>query len=274
MFNFDLPPHSYEEIRTLTIDALLARQMGQFNDLLEHICRTILQKHNRSLPPTMMGIAYPGAGAILHPEDTPLVLEVFWDLFRQGAVTLGFDANHPGWPAYRLTRFAQHVAQQTPLRFHDTTAYIALVKTYVPDLLSEAEAYLEEAVAAFYADCLFASCVMLGVAAEAEFLRLVEVACASATHGAKFSSVAKPLFIRQKIAKFLPALRPLIPSLPNGSTEDIDTNFSMIQSILRIARNDAGHPTAASPKREQVYVNLQLFPPFARQLMRLRAALA
>ena len=66
---------------------------------------------------------------------------------------------------------------------------------------------------------------MLGVAAEAEFLRLVEVACASATHGAKFSSVAKPLFIRQKIAKFLPALRPLIPSLPNGSTEDIDTKF-------------------------------------------------
>jgi len=128
--------------------------------------------------------------------------------------------------------------------------------------LSEAEAYLEEAVAAFYADCLFASCVMLGVAAEAEFLRLVDVACASATYGATFSSVAKPLFIRQKIARFLPALRPLIPSLPNESTEDIDTNFSMIQSILRIARNDTGHPTAASPKREQVYVNLQLFPPF------------
>jgi hypothetical protein len=48
----------------------------------------------------------------------------------------------------------------------------------------------------------------------------------------------------------------------------------MIQSVLRIARNDAGHPTSANPQREQVYVYMQLFVPFARQLMRLRKALA
>jgi hypothetical protein len=48
----------------------------------------------------------------------------------------------------------------------------------------------------------------------------------------------------------------------------------MIQSVLRIARNEAGHPTAATPQREQVYVYLQIFVPFARQLMRLRMVLA
>jgi len=48
----------------------------------------------------------------------------------------------------------------------------------------------------------------------------------------------------------------------------------MIQSVLRVARNEGGHPTAASPDREQVYVFLQLFVPFARQLMRLRKVLA
>jgi hypothetical protein len=40
------------------------------------------------------------------------------------------------------------------------------------------------------------------------------------------------------------------------------------------ARNDAGHPNTARPQREQVYVFLQLFIPFARQLMRLRYELA
>ena len=83
-------------------------------------------------------------------------------------------------------------------------------------------------------------------------------------------------FIRQKITKFQTALKPLLDSrtLPQEAVEDLDTNFAMIQSVFRIARNDAGHPTAAAPSREQVYVYLQLFIPFARQLMRLRDALA
>jgi hypothetical protein len=67
--------------------------------------------------------------------------------------------------------------------------------------------------------------------------------------------------------------KPLIPTLPKDVTQDLETNLDMIQSVLRLARNDAGHPTAAAPEREQVYVYLQLFVPFARQLMRLRNTL-
>ena len=63
-------------------------------------------------------------------------------------------------------------------------------------------------------------------------------------------------------------------SLPQEAVEDLDTNFSHIQSVLRISRNDAGHAKTSKLQREVVYVNLQLFVPFARQLMKLRAALA
>jgi hypothetical protein len=267
------PKHSYEEIRGIAIDVLLNRQSGQFNDFLEEIGRTLLKKHD-SWPPRQTGIAYPGVAALLHPDDTPLVLEVFWDLFRQGSITLGRDADQPGWPWYRLSRFGRQIAKHAPFRFHDTKAYIEMVKTYVPDVSADAVVYLEEAIAAFYADCLLASCVMLGVAAETEFLRLVAVACAGAKYGATFAPVSKPVFIGQKISKFLGILKPLVPALPRDATEDLETNFLMIQSVLRIARNRAGHPTAGVPQREQVYVNLQLFAPFARQLMRLRYALA
>jgi len=116
---------------------------------------------------------------------------------------------------------------------------------------------------------------MEGVAAEAEFLRLVDVAAGSNTHGSLFEQVPGQKFIRQKITKFHQSLKPLIATkaLPQEAVEDVDTNFAMIQSVLRVARNDAGHPTASKLEREQVYVYLQLFAPFARQLMRLRAAL-
>jgi hypothetical protein len=148
-----------------------------------------------------------------------------------------------------------------------------MVKTEVPDISPEAIVYLDEAAAAFYAGCMLASCVMLGVAAEAEFLRLIDIAAKSAAHGSAFASAVKPMFVRQKITKFQNCLRPLISSLPQPAVEDLDTNFAMIQSVLRIARNEAGHPTAAKVQREQVYIYLQLFIPFARQLMRLRQAL-
>jgi hypothetical protein len=160
-------------------------------------------------------------------------------------------------------------------RFHDTTSYLAIVRNEVPDILDEAVAYLEEAVAALYADCLLASCVMLGVAAEAEFLRLVHVATTSATYGANFAPVLKETFIRSKITKFHAVLKALAtPLQPKKDFEDLDTNLTQIQSVLRIARNDAGHPTAAKPPaREQVYVYIQMFIPFAQQVMRLRKAL-
>jgi len=64
-----------------------------------------------------------------------------------------------------------------------------MIKSAAADLSSDAELYLEEAVAAFYADCLLAAIVMLGVAAEAEFLRLVDVAAASANYKASFEPI-------------------------------------------------------------------------------------
>ncbi|MBO6707539.1 MAG: hypothetical protein JJ912_15715, partial [Roseitalea sp.] len=183
----------------------------------------------------------------------------FWDLFRQGAITLGMNNSNPNWPFFRLSHLGERtLASQSPWRFHDTSSYLTLVRREVPDLSDQAAVYLDEAVQAFYAQCLLASCVMLGVAAEAEFLRLLDVAVSRPNVGRSFQSAANEKFIRQKITRFLPALTAIAPQLDRQATEDLDTNFAPIQSVLRIARNEAGHPSSASPQRENVYVNLQL----------------
>ena len=47
-----------------------------------------------------------------------------------------------------------------------------------------------------------------------------------------------------------------------------------IQSVLRVARNNVGHGLAKrSISREHMYVNLQMFVPFAGHVERLRKAL-
>lgn len=258
--------HGYEEVRNVVMDILLGRERvryeaNQWQALIDGV-QEVFSRRTRT-------------DHRLHPDDAELVRDVFWDLFRQGFITLGMNNSNPTWPWFRLSHFGKAALQsQAPYRFHDTSSYLAMVKREVPDISPEAVAYLDEAVAAFYAGCLLASCVMLGVAAEAEFLRLIDVATASAQHGRLFSSVTRERVIRGKIDKMQAGLEQIKSSLPRDAIEDLGTNFLAIQSVLRIARNDAGHPSPAHPEREQVYVYLQLFVPFARQLMRLRAALA
>jgi hypothetical protein len=115
---------------------------------------------------------------------------------------------------------------------------------------------------------------MLGVAAETEFLRLLQVASSSNRYGNTFSKIDKEQFIRTKITKFQKAISPILATFNRTAIEDLETNLNAIQSIIRIASNESGHPTGAKPpSREQVYVYLQLFIPFAKQLMRLRQEL-
>jgi hypothetical protein len=97
---------------------------------------------------------------------------------------------------------------------------------------------------------------VLGVAAEAEFLRLLNVAVEGA-HAARFSPILRAPFIRAKITKFHDALKPIVNKLEHHATEDLETNLAAIQSVIRIARNESGHPAATKPpQRESVYVSL------------------
>jgi hypothetical protein len=273
MANWNATQHTYEEIRTLVIDELVARSCRNFNELEEKVAQAILKRNHQW--PMDTGMAYPGAVSYLHPEDGSTILEVFWDLFRQGVITLGTDPRNPGWPWFRLSRFGETIMSQSQFRFHDTSSYIAMIKTYDPGISPAGVMYLEEAAASFYAECLLSASVMLGVAAETEFLRVLDMATSSAQWGSVFAPVTKQPFIRGKIQKFQTALAPHRTSLPRELMEDLDINLSMIQSVLRLARNDAGHPSGSpAPTREQVYVNMQLFGPFSRQLASLRKALA
>jgi hypothetical protein len=267
--------HSYEELRDVVMDVLHQGipNNNQYPVLVENVARVINRRENSSVN-LGTGIAYQGAAEALHPSDRDKLLEIFWDLFRQGVITLGLNDNNPQWPWFRLSRFGASDAARQPFRFHDTSSYISLITKAVPDLLPAARMYLDEAVAAFYSGCFLAATVMLGVAAEAEFLRLIDVANKNAKLGTSFDRAAKERFIRAKIEAFRKGLEPHLKTLPDSVKEDLDINLNAVQSILRIARNGAGHPSGAGPpSREQVYINLQIFVPYAVQVARLRQEL-
>ena len=273
--NWNDTEHSYEELRETVINVMLdAANNGvdRFEKLVEKTALELYkldgELHGRQ------SVAQRSA-AQLSPNDSELVLDIVWDLFRQGIVTLGKNAANPGWPWLRLSRFGECALQQTPYRIHNKAGFVKALRSEAPDVSADAMVYYREAVAAFYMDCLLSACVMLSIAAESEFLRLLAVAKASDAYGPYFSRIGDSLTIRAKIARFQDAVKPVLPLLPRTATDELDNNLNIMQSLLRITRKESGQPSGAHPpSRDHVFVYLQLFIPFAEQLMQLRRQLS
>ncbi len=266
--------HSYEELRELVIAILIDAKDNEINRFEKLLEKTSLELLKQDPPDGGQAHSAYGAAAQLHRNDAELVLEIVWDLFRQGIVTLGLNAANPGWPWLRLSRFGECALQQGLYRFHNKAAFLKALRSETTDMSPDAALYVREAVAAFYTDCLLSTCVMLSVAAESEFLRLLEAAKSNRTYGKYFSRIGDGLNVRAKILRFGEAIKPILTALPESATRELDDALHTMQAIIRTARNEGGEPSGAqAPSRDQVYVYLQLFIPFAEQLMRLRREL-
>jgi hypothetical protein len=265
-------PHNYEALRTIVIDILLQRESiaygpRDYPKLVDGVAEVLVRRGAEYTDDV-----YTGPGLRMDSRDVELVRDIFWDLFRQGIVILGRDDMNENWPNFRLSHHAQAtLAQKHKFSFHNANSYLKLVRQEAPDILQETEVYLAEAISTYYADCLLACTVMIGVAAEIEFLRLLDAGVANSAYSSLFTPAAAERQLRQKIIKFQ-AIIPLLPSaMLKAVGEDVATQINSIQSVLRIARNKAGHALSnRTPSREEVYILMQLFVHFVGHVERLR----
>ena len=267
----------YEEIRAIIVEILLdensylyVNQVPQYQLLLQETLRRIDQK-NLS-PQDGSFVSSP-----MRSPNSELIRDAFWDLFRQGFITIGANNSNENWPFFRLSHLGkQELKVNEPLRFHSVENFLKLIKASAPDLSEITEKFLAEAVRAFYSGCLLSACVMLGVAAESEFNFLLSVAKKSRDHSNLFLKIKESEPIRKQALSFQHALDGIKKTLePWNKFENIESNLNHIQSVIRVFRNDAGHPTADNvPDRLKVYVYLQLFIPFAEQVYELRRELS
>ena len=81
--------HSYEEIRNATLDILANREKTAYSpDQYEHLAIGVAEVFaRREARPDEKGSRHDRHH--LSPADSELFLEVFWNLFREGIITLG-----------------------------------------------------------------------------------------------------------------------------------------------------------------------------------------
>lgn len=92
--------NSYERIRQVVMDAVENTREGQFDGLKEVVAATLAEQSGDALSQR----AYVLSGARLSYEDSRLFTEVFWDLFREGIITLGLNTDNPIFPWFRASR--------------------------------------------------------------------------------------------------------------------------------------------------------------------------
>lgn len=261
--------HSYEELRGVFIDILAGREKpsysaDQFEHLLIGIAEVLERREGRD-----------GRDRHHHAQltanDQELVREVFWDLFRQGVITLGLNGSNREFPFFKVSQFGKRILDnENTYFFHDLTTYTTLIKSNVPHINDTTLLYLQEAMQSFKSGCMLAATVMLGVASEHSFLLLLETAEANGKYGARFTSAAKERSLLQKFRKFKTALdQHVLADLPGEIKEDLDIDFAGILSVIRTFRNDSGHPSGKILGREQAYVLLQLFVPYCKKIYQL-----
>src|SRR5271157_3419863 len=129
-----LTRHSYEEIRDVVVNIVLRREKvsyepNQYRSLVTGVGEVLARRGTAENKPEY---GRPGETR-LHDHDVELVRDVFWDLFRQGFITLGMNDMNETWPWFRLSHFGQEALQtQSPYRFHDRNSFMSLVKNNVP----------------------------------------------------------------------------------------------------------------------------------------------
>jgi hypothetical protein len=260
--------HSYEEIRDATFNVLSERvpstySLNQYHHLKIEVGK-VLDAYDK-LPPKPPR-SYPAEDA-LTKEDAETLREVFWDLFRQGILTLGKDELNNAFPFFRVTSYGAKAVREGDIYFiSDTTVFEQRVKSEIPNIDDISILYLKESFQAFRSGCLISSAVMLGVAAEHLFQLLLDQLESNPKQSSRFSIVFQQRTILPKIEKFKNIIAADKASFPKDVQESFDTQFLGIQSIIRIYRNESGHPTGRVIDREQAFVNLRLFIPFGKMV--------
>jgi len=97
--------HSYEEIRTVAIELLSGHEnpnysLTQYEHFRLNVGGVFARREGREIDPQ-----YPP----LDNEDNEFFLEVFWDLFRQGIITLGLNNSNREFSWFRVTSFGKKI---------------------------------------------------------------------------------------------------------------------------------------------------------------------
>lgn len=203
------------------------------------------------------------------PEDAlnRCVFRVFSELVHEGVIAPGKSCGNYSatFPWFHVTAYGRLVLSQPGYSPHDPIQYFRLLKERVRSPDPTVVVYLGESLDAFIRGSLIASNVMLGVAAE----RVLDLICDSlepalASHKEQdaLGKLRRARATKARVEWVHHKLRRIQDERLEGFPENAAMMTTGIHDMVRMQRNDLGHPQPQPPKlsRPQAQANLLMFP--------------
>lgn len=197
------------------------------------------------------------------------VMEALWGLVADGLVYLdpaGQGSSTDNW-RWCLSAEGRRAAQGGTWEPRDPDGYLDRLRRAMPDMDSQIEMYLTEALLAFNARCYLATSVMLGVAAERAFLIMSRRYAESTLPGAAQMAIElnKPRSNYFALwTEFRKRIEPLRNELPEGTADPL--TLDAVADLIRLTRNEVGHPTGRRVDEDTARVHLTITPSYFQKL--------
>lgn len=154
---------------------------------------------------------------------------------------------------------------------YNESSYINRLKKENPDISEDILIYTKESLKSFNNQCYLASAVMLGVASECAFNEMLYHFSSWLKAGReqskflRFHNNSRLMFIK-KFSEFRKSIQVRKPLLPNDLSDNMALTFDAILDLLRIYRNESGHPTGKFISSNSAYLNLNMFARYLHKL--------
>jgi hypothetical protein len=252
----DQEPIEREALHNAMLESLRREAPSQYLQFKRNTARVL---HERGLPTQTEGHSREPSGIRL--VDDRRFRELLWALINSGVLVQGKDSSNEQWPWLSVTELGDDYLKHGGPDVYDPDGYVNQVAERHAIDAVEAP-YLGQAVSAFHADLPDAGAVMLGAAAEHVILLLAEaIGRADDTTARKVEKLLSGPVLR--VLTFVTLyLETRKNDLPRQLREQLETTFAGVASMIRVARNDAGHPALGNVDRDHALVLLRLFPSF------------
>ncbi len=208
--------------------------------------------------------------ARLEVIDADRLRAFFWQLVAQGVLTVGYNDSNAAWPFMALTEFGRIVVAEPDVSYlpYDHLGYIALLRRNDPTVSEVVVQAVGEATECFFRGTHWAATIMLGVASEATIRELLEAsteAIQTESSRTKFRNDTSTLSIARAFKRLESHLASLSGDLPPDLRDGIDTTLVGVFGLIRLSRNDAGHPKIVpDADAASVHAKLILFLEYAK----------
>lgn len=239
--------------------------------VLEHLKQSLADNNQRGTI-QLMNVYHHLANFYPHPQTSAshrIARELLQEFVNNNVLFIGYgDAD--GFPWFTLTAYGIDCITKGEILPFDPNGYLLSIQNRVSGLDAVTMTYLREAISTFNREFYLSASVALGVAAEQLILRMIDSyvsAFADPQRRANAEKRYEGKQLRAQYAQFKQDFASLRPSLPRELYADFETHLDSIFQLIRVTRNDSGHPSGSIPERAVVLANLQAFPYFAVRVL-------